>query len=434
MKILIKGGRIIDPANGVDDTLDVLIEDGKIAWIGKSGRKKTTDPPSPTPDHVLDATGLVVCPGFVDLHVHLREPGQEYKETIATGTRAAAKGGFTSICCMANTDPPNDNRSVTDFILDKAKREGIVNVFPIGAITKGLGGEELAEIGELHEAGCVAISDDGKPVMNAELMRRALEYASMFSIPVISHCEDANLSGKGVMHEGAVSTGLGLKGIPSAAEAVMVARDLLLAELTGGKLHIAHVSAAESIRFIREAKGRGVKVTCEATPHHLSLTDEAVRSFSPNTKVNPPLRSAEDVAAVQEGLKNGTIDAIATDHAPHAVHEKEQEYDRAPFGISGLETALGLAITSLVEPGILSLKEVIARLTITPARVMGLQKGTLSVGADADLTIFDPSRQWTVDVSRFESKGKNSPFHGWTLRGQVVATIVGGRILWEEPV
>jgi dihydroorotase len=380
----------------------------------------------------LDASGLVVCPGFVDLHAHFREPGQEYKETIATGTRAAARGGFTSVCSMPNTDPPNDNRSVTEFILDQAKREGIVNVFPIGAITKALKGEELAEIGELYEAGCVAISDDGCPVMNAELMRRALEYATMFNLPVVNHCEDLNLSGKGVVHEGVVSTELGLRGIPWAAEAIMVARDLLLAQLTGGRLHIAHVSAAESVRLIREAKSRGVNVTCEATPHHFTLTEEVIRSFSPNTKVNPPLRSLADVAAVREGLKDGTIDAIATDHAPHALYEKEQEFDAAPFGIVGLETALGLTVTSLIEPGVLTLQEAIAKLTWNPARIFSLPKGRLNLGADADITIFDPEREWTVDVNHFASKGRNSPFHGFKLKGQVVATLVGGRFVWGE--
>jgi len=431
VRLLIKGGRVIDPANNVDDILDVWIEDGKIAGIGKAGRKRIPDPRPLPPDRVLDATGLVVCPGFVDLHVHLRDPGQEDKETIATGTRAAARGGFTSVCCMANTDPVNDNRSVTDYILDRAKREGMVNVFPIGAVTKGLKGEELAEIGELREAGCVAISDDGKPVMNAGLMRRALEYASMFDLPVVAHCEDLNLSGRGVIHEGAVSAGLGLPGIPWASEAVMVARDLLLAELTGARLHIAHVSLAQSVRMIREAKARGVKVTCEVTPHHLALTDEAVQDFDPNTKMTPPLRPLADVTALYEGLRDGTIDAIATDHAPHAAHEKEQEFDLAPFGVVGLETALGVILTTLVKPGILSLKEALEKLTVTPARIMGLPKGTLRVGADADITIFDPGREWMVDVSRFESKGRNSPFHGWVLKGQVVATIVGGRIVWE---
>ena len=445
MKILIKGGRVIDPANNVDEILDLLIEDGKIAWIGT--------PTHPLPlqggglgrevDRILDAKGLVMCPGFVDLHVHLREPGQEYKETIATGTMAAARGGFTSICCMPNTDPPNDNRSVTEFILDQAKRFGTVNVFPIGAITKGLKGEELAEIGELCEAGCVAISDDGRPVMNSELMRRALEYASMFGLPVIDHCEDLNLSGKGVVHEGRVSLETGLKGIPSAAEAVMVARDLLLAELTGWKVHIAHISCAESVRLVREAKRRGVQVTCEATPHHFTLTEEAIRSlplrhaqgqgsaFDPNAKMNPPLRSAADLAAIHEGLKDGTIDAIATDHAPHTLYEKEQEFDSAPFGVVGLETALGLVIISLVEAGVLTLNEAITKLTVNPARIVNLPKGTLSVGADADLVILDFKKEWTVDVSQFASKGRNSPFHGFRLKGQVVTTIVGGRIVWE---
>lgn len=429
MRLMIQGGRVLDPAKGVDALLDVLLEEGRIAWIGKL----TPDSRLPTPDRILDAKGLIVCPGFVDLHVHLREPGQEYKETIATGTLAAARGGFTSICSMPNTDPVNDNRSVTEFILDQAKRYGSVNVFPIGAITKGLQGEELAELGELSEAGCVAISDDGRPVMNSELMRRALEYASMFGLPVIDHCEDLNLSGKGVIHEGRVSLETGLKGIPWAAEAVMVARDLLLAELTGWRVHIAHVSCAESVRLIREAKARGIPVTCEVTPHHFTLTEEAANTFDPNAKMNPPLREASDVAAILEGLRDGTIDAIATDHAPHALYEKEREFDLAPFGIVGLETALGLIITTLVEAGVLTLKEAIAKLTVNPARIVNLTKGTLSVGADADLTIFDPKKEWIVDVDQFASKGRNSPFHGWKLKGQVVATIVGGRLVWEAP-
>lgn len=429
MRLMIQGGRVLDPAKGVDALLDVLLEEGRIAWIGKL----TPDSRLPTPDRILDAKGLIVCPGFVDLHVHLREPGQEYKETIATGTLAAARGGFTSICSMPNTDPVNDNRSVTEFILDQAKRYGSVNVFPIGAITKGLQGEELAELGELSEAGCVAISDDGRPVMNSELMRRALEYASMFGLPVIDHCEDLNLSGKGVIHEGRVSLETGLKGIPWAAEAVMVARDLLLAELTGWRVHIAHVSCAESVRLIREAKARGIPVTCEVTPHHFTLTEEAANTFDPNAKMNPPLREASDVAAILEGLRDGTIDAIATDHAPHALYEKEREFDLAPFGIVGLETALGLIITTLVEAGVLTLKEAIAKLTVNPARIVNLTKGTLSVGADADLTLFDPKKEWIVDVDQFASKGRNSPFHGWKLKGQVVATIVGGRLVWEAP-
>jgi dihydroorotase len=427
MRILIEGGRVIDPANTVDAVLDVLIEDGRIAAVGPPRSARDAAPP----DRVLDARGKVVCPGFVDLHVHLREPGREDKETIATGTRAAARGGFTSVCCMPNTHPVNDNQSVTEFILDRAKREGSVNVFPVGAITKGQQGDELAEIGELVRAGCVAISDDGKPVMNAEIMRRALEYAGMFGIPVVQHAEDLHLTGKGVMHEGLVSTELGMRGIPAASEAVIVARDLLLAELAGSHYHVAHITTAEAVRLVRDAKAKGLKVTCEVCPHHFALSDDAVRSFSTNAKMSPPLRSTRHVEAIKAALRDGTIDAIATDHAPHTLQEKEQEFDYAPNGIIGLETAFGLTVTMLVEAEVLTLSQAIARLTCEPARVFTLPKGTLSVGADADVTIVDPTREWVVDVKQFASKSRNSPFHGWKLRGEVLATIVGGKVVWE---
>jgi dihydroorotase len=426
MRILIAGGRVIDPANKRDAVLNLLIEDGRIAEVVSPGAQ-----PAPAAERVLDARGKVVCPGFVDLHVHLREPGREDMETIATGTRAAARGGFASVCCMANTTPVNDNQSVTDFIIDRARRDGAVNVFPIGAITKGMHGEELAEIGELVGAGCVAVSDDGKPVMNAELMRRALEYTTLFRIPVIQHAEDAHLTGKGVMHEGRVSTELGFKGIPAASEAVIVARDLLLAELTGGRYHVAHVSTAEAVQLVREAKMKGLHVTCEAAPHHFALTDEAVRSFDTNAKMSPPLRSTRHVEAVKAGLRDGTIDAVATDHAPHTIQDKEVEFDYAANGIIGLETAFGLTMSVLVEGEVLTLSQAIARLTCDPARIFGLGKGTLSVGADADVTIVDPAREWVVDITKSASKSRNSPFHGWKLRGQVLATIVGGKIVWE---
>jgi dihydroorotase len=426
MRILIAGGRVIDPANRRDAVLNLLIEDGRIAEVATPGAH-----PAPAAERVLDARGKVVCPGFVDLHVHLREPGREDMETIATGTRAAARGGFTSVCCMANTNPVNDNQSVTDFIVDRARRDGAVNVFPIGAITKGMKGEELAEIGELVGAGCIAVSDDGMPVMNAELMRRALEYAVLFGIPVIQHAEDVHLTGKGVMHEGRVSTELGFKGIPAASEAVIVARDLLLAELAGSHYHVAHVSTAEAVQMVREAKARGLHVTCEAAPHHFALTDEAVMSFDTNAKMSPPLRSTRHVEAVKAGLRDGTIDAIATDHAPHTIQDKEVEFDYAANGIIGLETAFGLTVTTLVEGDVLTLPQAIARLTSEPARIFGLAKGTLSVGADADVTIVDPSREWVYDVRQSASKSRNSPFHGWKLRGQALATIVGGKIVWE---
>jgi len=426
MRILIAGGRVIDPANKRDAVQNVLIEDGRIADVASPGAH-----PAPAADRVLDARGKVVCPGFVDLHVHLREPGREDMETIATGTRAAARGGFTSVCCMANTTPVNDNQSVTDFIIDRARRDGAVHVFPIGAITKGMNGEELAEIGELIGAGCVAISDDGKPVMNAELMRRALEYSTLFSVPVIQHAEDVHLTGKGVMHEGRVSTELGFKGIPAASESVIVARDLLLAELTGGHYHVAHVSTAEAIQLVREAKMKGLPVTCEAAPHHFALSDEAVRSFDTNTKMSPPLRSNRHVEAVKAGLRDGTVDAIATDHAPHTIQDKEVEFDYAANGVIGLETAFGLTMSMLVEGEVLTLTQAIAHLTSEPARIFGLAKGTLSVGADADVTIVDPAREWVVDITKSASKSRNSPFHGWKLRGQVLASIVSGKIVWE---
>ena len=445
MRILIAGGRVIDPASGVDEVVDLLIEDGRIVRIGKDVRG--AEPPEANKgkrskaaknaesainvDRVMDAAGLVVCPGLIDMHVHLRQPGREDKETIATGTLAAARGGFTAVCCMPNTDPVNDTRSVTEFILDTAKREGAVHVYPVGAISKGLRGEELAEIGELFESGCVAVSDDGRPVMNAELMRRAMEYAGMFDLPVISHCEDLHLSGKGVVHEGIVSTELGLCGIPSTSEAAMVARDILLAELTGARLNIAHVSAAESVRLIREAKARGVRVSCEATPHHFALTEEAVRGFDTNAKMNPPLRSESDRQAILAGLRDGTIDVIATDHAPHTAQEKEQEFDVAPFGVIGSETALALTLTTLVASGTLSLNQAIAKLTSEPARILKLPKGRIAEGADADLTIFDLDREWTVDTSGFASKSRNTPFHGWRLKGGTVATIVAGKVVWE---
>jgi len=360
------------------------------------------------------------------MHVHLREPGFEYKETIATGTAAAKAGGFTSVCCMPNTNPVNDNRSVTEFILAQA-RNASAQVFPVGAITKGSKGEELAEMGELHAAGCVAISDDGKPVMNASMMRRAMEYSKIFDMLIISHCEDSILSGKGVMNEGIVSTELGLRGIPRASEDVMAARDISLAELTGAKLHIAHVSTAGSIRLIRDAKSRGVKVTAETCPHYFSLTEEAVRGYNTLAKMNPPLRTVDDVAAVKQGLKDGTLGVIATDHAPHAMDEKSGEFDYAPFGIVGLETALGLTL-KLVHEDVFSLTDAIRKLSVNPALILKLDKGTLSVGAAADITIIDFHEDWTVAASQFKSKSKNTPFDGWKLRGKAVHTIVGGKI------
>jgi len=433
MKLLIKGGRVIDPASKTDRIADILIEDGKIVSIGKTPAISH----QPSAIKVIDAQGKIVIPGLIDIHTHLREPGHEEEETIATGTQAAAKGGITTVCCMPNTHPVIDNQTTVEFILLKAKNEGVVNVFPIGAITKGLLGEELSEIGELKKAGVVAISDDGETVMNSLIMRRALEYAKMFSLPVISHCEDKNLSKDGVMNEGYYSTVLGLRGIPKEAEEVMVARDIILAQLTGGHLHIAHVSTAGSVELIRQAKKRGIKVTCETAPQYFTLTEEMVSkevitSFDTNTKVNPPLRTKEDVEAIKEGLKDGTIDCIATDHAPHTEEEKNKEYDLAPFGIIGLETLFSLIITELVNKpasGGLSLMEAIAKVTINPARVLKLKQGELKVGSPADITIVDLNKKWKVE--NFASKSKNSPYLGWQVQGLITITIVNGKIVYE---
>jgi dihydroorotase len=420
MNILVKNGHIMDPANSVDGKLDLLVSGGRIAKLGKPGSIPENGA------RVIDAAGKLVVPGLVDMHVHLREPGFEYKETIATGTEAAKAGGFTSVCCMPNTNPVNDNRSVTDFIRAQAK-DAAANVYPIAAITKGSKGEELTEMAELHAAGCLAVSDDGKPVMHAAMMRRAMEYSKIFGLLVISHCEDSSLSGKGVMHEGAVSTELGLRGIPRAAEDVMTGRDIALAELTGCRLHIAHVSTAGSVELIRAAKARGVAVSAETCPHYFTLTEEAVRGYNTMAKMNPPLRTAEDVAAIKKGLQDGTIDVIATDHAPHAMDEKSGEFDYAPFGIVGLETALGLTL-KLVSEKCITLAEAIKRLSLNPARLMKLDKGTLSAGADADITIIDPDLEWTVDASHFKSRSKNTPFNGLKLKGRAIQTIVQGKI------
>jgi len=424
MSLLIQNGRVVDPVNSVDGVQDVLIDGDRIQRVGRGLTQ-------PTEATVLDATGKVVCPGFIDMHVHLREPGLEYKETVASGTRAAAAGGFTAVCCMANTQPVNDNRSITDYILAKAATEGIVRVYPIGAVTRGLGGKELAELAELAEAGCVAFSDDGRCVMNAALYRRAMEYTLPFGAPVISHAEDDHLSHGTAMNEGVVSTELGIPGAPAAAEDVMVARDILLAELTGAHVHIAHLSTAGAVRLVRDAKARGVRVTAEVTPHHLLLTEEAVRGFDSNTKMNPPLRTKRDVEVLLEALIDGTIDCIATDHAPHAASEKEGEYDLAAFGIVGLETAVGLMLDRLVKPGALPLATLVARLSRDPARLLGLPGGSLAAGAPADVTILDLEAGWTIDPARFQSKSRNSPFGGWAITGRPWKTIVGGRIVWQ---
>jgi len=424
MALLIKNGRVIDPSSGTDETLDVLVEKGKIKNIGKdlSGDDITEE---------IDAKGLIVVPGLIDIHTHLREPGYEYKETIKTGSEAAAAGGFTTIACMANTKPVNDNASVTRYIINKAQNEACVNVLPVGAITKGLKGETLAEIGELKEPGAVAISDDGMTVRNSEVMRRGLEYAKSFSMPVICHSEDTYLSGEGVMNEGVVSTRLGLKEIPPIAEDVMVSRDVLLSEWTGHPVHIAHVSTAGSVRIIREAKARGVKVTAETAPHFFLLTEKAVDSFDTSLKVNPPLGSDDDVKAVKEGLKDGTIDVIASDHAPHSTVEKDVEFDNAAFGMVGLETSLSLSLV-LVKEKILTFPQLIEKMTINPSRILSIDKGVLSRGADADITIIDPETEVVVDKNLFRSRSKNSPFHGHRLTGRAAYTIVSGRVVFSH--
>jgi len=424
-RLLVQGGRVIDPAQGLDAVADVLLEEGKVAEVGERIR------PGRGPGkgvETIDAEGLVVAPGLIDLHVHLREPGQEYKETVKTGTMAAAAGGFTAVACMANTEPPNDNRSVTEHILAEARRHGYARVFPVGAVSKRLAGEELAEIGEMVAAGAVAVSDDGKPVMNAELMRRALLYARHFGIPVVQHAEDLHLSAGGVMHEGEWSTRLGLPGIPGSAEDVMVARDLLLLEDTGGRYHVAHLSTARSLEMVRRAKAQGLGVTCEVAPHHLVLTDEEVATsgFSTQTKMKPPLRSERDREALLNGLADGTVDAIASDHAPHHADEKDVEFNLAPFGILGLETTLSLCLDRLVRPGVIGLPRLVELLSTGPARAFGLPGGTLAPGSPGDVTIFDPEKRITVFADRFRSRSRNTPFDGWKLRGAPVATIVAG--------
>jgi len=421
MNLLIAGGRLIDPSQGIDQTMDVLIADGVVLELGQGLS-------APEGTQTIDAAGLIVTPGLIDMHVHLRDPGLEYKEDIATGSRAAAAGGFTSVACMPNTSPVIDNKAVTSYILNKARNEAVVNVFPIGAITKGSKGESLAEMGELKEAGCVAVSDDGKPVANAELMRRALEYAKGVGITVISHSEETSLVGEGVMNEGFTSTELGLKGIPWAAEDVAVAREVYLAEFTGTPVHIAHISTVGSARIIRHAKERGVQVTCETAPHYFTLTDEAVLGYNTNAKMNPPLRTAADVAAMKAGLADGTIDAIATDHAPHHPDEKDVEFNIALNGIVGLETSLPLSL-KLVEEGCLDLKALVSLMSCNPAKILGLERGTLKPGAVADVTIIDLLKKWQVSAERLESKSKNSPFLGWEMQGAAAYTIVKGQVV-----
>lgn len=419
----IVNGRLIDPRNRIDGEHDLLVDDGRIAAVVPRGGADREG-------QRIDASGKWVVPGLIDMHCHLREPGHEYKESILTGTRSAAAGGFTSVACMANTDPVNDSPAITEFILGKARREGVVNVFPIGAATRGLAGESLAEIGQMKEAGIVAVSDDGNPIMDSGVARRVFEYARMFHLAVISHCEDRNLVARGVMNEGLVSTRLGLTGIPAEAEEIMVARDVLLAEMTGARLHIAHISTAGSIRMLRAARDRGVDVTAEATPHHLTLTEEAVTGYISDAKMSPPLRAEADVRALREAVADGTVEVIATDHAPHSPVEKEVEFDKAPNGIIGLETALPLVL-KLVREGALGLERALHALTAAPALILRLDKGHLGEGADADITIIDPDLEFEFDPTRFYSKSRNTPFGGWKLRGRAVGTIVGGRTVFD---
>lgn len=422
MNLLIRNGHVVDPAGGVDDVRDVLIEEGLISKIGTSVK-------APKGVESVDASGRIVIPGLIDLHTHLREPGQEHKETIATGTRAAVAGGYTAICAMANTHPPNDERAVTEMIVAEARRNGSCRVYPVGAVSKGLAGEALAEYADLREAGCVALSDDGKPVMNSLLMRNALAYASMLGLPVIAHEEDEHLAAGGVMHEGYVSTVLGMTGIPAVAEEAMTARDVLLAELTGAHLHIAHISTRGAIDAVRAARARGVRVTCEVTPHHLVLRDEDVRSFSTNLKMKPPLRSQDHLDAVLAAVEDGTIDAIATDHAPHHHDEKNVEFDLAPFGIIGLETAFPLAYEALVASKRIELVRLVELMSSAPARIFGLPGGTLAAGSPADLAIIDLDAEWSPE--RFASKASNSPFTNRTLTSRVVQTVVGGEVRFD---
>jgi dihydroorotase len=429
-KLLLRGGRVVDPANGRDGMFDVLIDGDRIARVG-NGIEIDRD------TRVVDLpSGLVVCPGLIDMHVHLREPGQEHKETVATGTAAAVAGGFTAVACMPNTSPINDNAGVTEYILKKAAEANLARVYPIGAVSRGQDGEHLADIAELKQAGCVAITDDGRPVATAMLMRRALEYALMFDIPVIEHCEEQTLKRDGVAHEGFQASSLGLRGIPGEAESIMALRDISLAGLTRGLVHIAHMSARQTLDAVRWGKDRGVRVTCEVTPHHFVLTDEALGApvpYDTNVKMNPPLREAADRDAMIAGLADGSVDAIATDHAPHHYDEKHVEFDRAPFGITGLETAVSLCFDRLVHTGAITIPRLVELLSTNPARILRVPGGSLADGAPADVSILAPDLAVTVSAARMRSKSKNTPFDGWTLRGGVAATIVGGRVVFSNP-
>ena len=429
MKRLLKGGRVVDPVNGIDGVHDVLIDGDRIARVGR-------DLPADGASVIEIPQGLVVCPGFIDMHVHLREPGQEHKETVASGTAAAVAGGFTAVACMPNTTPVNDDANVTAYILSKAAAANLARVYPIGAVSRGSKGELLADIAELKEAGCVAITDDGHPVKTALLMRRAMEYAGMFGMPVIEHCEDPSLKGDGVAHEGYTAATLGLRGMPGACEALGVERGVLLSELTGSAFHVAHMSARASLRAVRKGKEAGVRVTCEVAPHHFTLTDEALGSpipYDTNTKMNPPLREAADRDAMLSGIADGSVDVIATDHAPHHYDEKKVEFDRAPFGIVGLETAIPLSLDRLVHTGLIRLARLVELLSVNPARILGVPGGSLSAGAPADLTLIAPDLRVRIEAARLRSRSKNTPFDGWELRGGVAATFVGGRPLFVNP-
>jgi dihydroorotase len=428
MKLLISNGHLIDPAAPENTGMSVLIENGRVeAWLGPGEA-------APEGCEIFEASGLLVAPGFIDMHVHLREPGQEHKETIASGCTAAVAGGWTSVCPMPNTTPVNDNAAITRYMIEQAERAGLANVFPIGAITKSSDGSELAEMGEMKAAGAVAVSDDGRPVPNAGIMRRAMQYARDFDLPVIDHCEDKSLSSGGVMHEGRVSLLLGLKGMPALAEEIDAVRDLLLAKETGAHIHVAHISTKGAIEAVRRAKNEGINVTCEVAPHHFTLTDKAVEGYDTNTKMSPPLRSEEHLETILEAIKDGTIDAIATDHAPHHADEKALEYDRAPFGITGLETAIGLAFNELVHKGVIGLERLVEMCAANPAKIFRLEgRGTLKPGSIADVTIIDPERKWTYSTAESRSKSRNTPFDGWEFTGKAVATIIAGRIVHSLP-
>ena len=427
MKLLIANGHLIDPLTPENTGMNVLIEDGKVVGWLRHGES------APEDAEVFDASGLLVAPGFIDLHVHLREPGQEHKETIASGCAAAVAGGWTSVCPMPNTNPVNDSAAITRYMIEQAERAGLANIFPVGAITKSSDGSELAEMGEMKAAGAVAVSDDGRPVPNAGMMRRAMEYAKDFNLPVVDHCEDKSLSSGGVMHEGKISLLLGLKGMPALAEDLDAVRDIYLAKETGAHIHIAHISTKGALEAVRRAKAEGINVTCEVTPHHFTLTDKAVEGYDTNTKMSPPLRSEEHLEAILEGLKDGTIDAIATDHAPHHADEKALEYDLAPMGITGLETAIGLAFNELVHKGIIDLARLVELCSSNPAKIFNIpNRGTLKVGSVADVTILDPDLIWTYKNADSKSKSKNSPFDNWQFTGAAVATIVGGKIVFKK--